>query len=198
MGKRRHRVHQPVGSAGHRSGSPGAGQALKLACQVGPGARSRYSVPYGWWGLLPTSGRSAPGGMPAGGLHFSCEKWRKEHQGLCPWTPVFKAARCSLAPSFGIAAQRDGSGFYCDPPTGPDLETFFFEIFSDWIFSQSNVQLKLFLRIGVSKSGLVHFCQKETAALSSSAKEEASPSERFFPGGAGGGPPATLCVRAFS
>ena len=62
--------------------------------------------------LLDRPRGAAPrGGVPAGGLHFSCEKWRKEHQGLCPWTPVFKAARCSLAPSFGIAAQRDGSGF---------------------------------------------------------------------------------------
>ena len=49
------------------------------APRAGPGAWPPY-VPYGWSGLLPTSGRSAPGGMPAGGLHFSCEKWRKEHQ----------------------------------------------------------------------------------------------------------------------
>ena len=30
-------------------------------------------------GLLPPRAQR-PGGMPAGGLHFSCEKWRKEHQ----------------------------------------------------------------------------------------------------------------------
>ena len=40
-----------------------------------------------------------------------------------------KAARCSLAPSFGIETQQSGRGFYRDPCTGPDLETFFWEIF---------------------------------------------------------------------
>ena len=78
----------------------------------------------------------------------------------------------------------------CSPEagTGPDLGTFFWEIFFGWIFCSARSSKRCFLRIGVSKSGLVHFCQKETAALSSNAKEEASPSERFFPGGAGGSP----------
>ena len=39
-------------------------------------------------------------GVPAGGLHFSCEKWRKEHQGSA-LDPYFKAARCSLALFWG-------------------------------------------------------------------------------------------------
>ena len=35
------------------------------------------------WAVAAFTGLGAqrPGGMPAGGLHFSCEKWRKEHQG---------------------------------------------------------------------------------------------------------------------
>ena len=131
-------------------------------------------------GALTHLGAQRPGGMPAGGLHFSCEKWRKEHQGLCPWTPVFKAARCSLAPSFGIAAQRDGSGFYRAPPTCPDLGTFFWEIFFGWIFCRSISSKKYFHRICVSKSGLVHMSQKEMVAKGTNAKDGASPSERFY------------------
>ena len=31
-------------------------------------------------GAFTHLGAQRPGGVPAGGLHFSCEKWRKEHQ----------------------------------------------------------------------------------------------------------------------
>ena len=48
--------------------------------EVGPGARPRWYVPYGTVPLKRPRG-AAPRGVPAGGLHFSCEKWRKEHQG---------------------------------------------------------------------------------------------------------------------
>ena len=42
--------------------------------------------------------------------------------------------------------------------------------------------------MGVSKSGLVYLSQKEIVALSSNAKDGASPSERFFQGVQGGTP----------
>ncbi len=129
----------PGPSSVRRTVGTGAGSTLRGGAGAAPGR----GYPTGGGGSYPLRG-AAPRGCPAMGLHFSCEKWRKEHQGLRPWTPVFKAARCSLAPSFGIEAQQDGSGFYRDPPTGPDLETFFFEIFSDWIFPQSNIQQKIF------------------------------------------------------
>ena len=157
-------------------------------CHVGPGASPPVVRTLRGRASEAASGRSAPGGMPAGGLHFSCEKWRKEHQGLCPWTPFFKTARCSLAPSFGIAAQRNGSGFYRDPPTCPDLGTFFWGIFFGWIFSTEQYPAKDFFRICVSKSGLVYFCQKEIAPTATNPKEEASSSERFYSGGAGASP----------
>ena len=51
----------------------------------------------------------------------------KSRRGEPPAPPIIKAARCSLAPSFGIETQQSGRGFYRNPCTGPDLETFFWE-----------------------------------------------------------------------
>ena len=58
-----------------------SGVAQVVPCHVGPGARASGSTyPTGGRGSYPPQG-AAPRGVPAGGLHFSCEKWRKEHQG---------------------------------------------------------------------------------------------------------------------
>ncbi len=62
-----------------------------------PGA-ARYYVPFGWPGLFPTLGRSAPGGpaCPAG-VPISPEKWGERGPGLRPWTPGFDGRSFPLA-----------------------------------------------------------------------------------------------------
>ncbi|WP_454939499.1 hypothetical protein, partial [Evtepia sp.] len=61
-----------------------------------------------------------------------------------PLDPSFQGRSLLARSVLGIEAQQDGSGFYRDPPTCPDLETFFWEIFFGWIFPQSNIQQKIF------------------------------------------------------
>ena len=63
------RAADPVGGV-----LPGA-----VSCRVEVGARPRWYGPYRPC-LGSGLGAQRPGGVPAGGLHFSCEKWRKEHQ----------------------------------------------------------------------------------------------------------------------
>ena len=115
--------------ARHRYAVP-LGRAQAQPCGVGPGACPRSWVPYRRWGPLTHFGARRPGGCPAGGLHFSCEKARTERvaRGCRPWTPVFKAARWALAPSLAIecAAGRQRVSYRGPCAPGPDLETFFF------------------------------------------------------------------------
>ena len=54
-------------------------------CEVGPGPGPRWYVPYGWSGLLPTLGRSAPGArLPGGGPAFFIRKQGERIAGLRP------------------------------------------------------------------------------------------------------------------
>ena len=53
----------------------------------GPNLRSY--VPYGWSGLFPASGRSAPGARLPGGVPISPEKWGERGPGASPLDPRF-------------------------------------------------------------------------------------------------------------
>ena len=86
----------PGAGGGHRLGGPVRGGAAPRRrpasgrrtvpsigrlnpATLGRGPAPVGTDPTGSRGYYPPRG-AAPGGMPAGGLHFSCEKWRKEHQ----------------------------------------------------------------------------------------------------------------------
>ena len=133
-----------------------------------------------------------PARSRAGIQAFSRESPDAKSRGGGPPPPHFYGPLVGTRSFWRWKRSRTIVGLVRHPSTCPDLETFFFEIFSDWIFPQSNVQLKLFLRICVSKSGLVHMSQKETVAFSTDAKDGASPSERFDSRGCRGEPPAIL------
>ena len=62
----------------------------------------RYYVPYRWSGLLPASGRSAPGARLPGGVPISPEKWGERGPGASPLDPDFFIAARSHSLILGI------------------------------------------------------------------------------------------------
>ena len=110
--------------------------------------KKRRKIPAGPadWSGAGSNLRGGPPPLSGAGIQAFSKRTpgRKESQGVPPCIPWNKTARCSLAPSFGIAAQRDGSGFYRAPPTYPDLGTFFWGDFLWLDFLQSKIQQKIF------------------------------------------------------
>ena len=77
----------------------------------------------------------------------------------------------------------------CEAGTCPDLETFFFEIFSDWIFPQSKIQQKIFFtEYAFPNLVWCTFARKRPRRFPPTQKRKRAPASGFFPGSAGGFP----------
>ena len=73
--------------------------------------------------------------LPGGGPAFFIRKQGERIAGLRP-APGFLKPLAGARFIFWVGKRsRAVAGLFRGPPTGPDLETFFLEIFSDWIFA---------------------------------------------------------------
>ena len=117
-------------------------------------------------------GAQRPGGVPAGGLHFSCEKWRKEHQrgeflpsGLptLVWDilrgiPLFCGLACALHPTLASAAPRLGGLGGVGWGTASIEAEGNFRLYKGG--TTPKIQRKIFFQKKVPKSGPVHGARK--------------------------------------
>ena len=103
----------------------------------------RYYVPYRWSGLLPASGRSAPGARLPGGVPISPEKWGERGPGASPLDPRFYGP-LALARSFWrLWRIVPVVGLCRHPSVCPDLETFFRKNAFQHIFLENASQIGL-------------------------------------------------------
>ena len=162
----------------------------------GPGPRSTY--PTGGRGSYPPRGAAPRGArLPGGGPAFFIRKQGERIAGVPP-APLFMAARCSLALFWGRRRSGAVVGFIAAHVRALIWRLSFLRFFQTGFFHRAISSKKYFLRKCVSKSGLVHFCQKETVAEGTQPKRWSEPQRAVLYDPGPGRSPGTLCVRAFS
>ena len=177
--------------------------AQVITCHVGPGARPPWvrtlrAVP-------PKRPRgAAPRGVPAGGLHFSCEKWRKEHQrgeflpsglptlvwDILQGIPLFlyPGLRPCIRRRERPAPQLGGLGKVGWGTASIEAEKNF-SLYKGGATQKSSQ--KIFSQKKVSKSGYVHGSRKRPSSVLlrlPTQKRERAPASGLIPGGAGRSP----------
>ena len=107
-----------------------------------PRGNLRYYVPYGWSGLFPASGRSAPGArLPGGGPHFSREMGRKRAGGKPPG-PRFYSRSFPLA-DFCSSCLCNGRGAISSGMLRPIWDAFSRKNMLKSIFAKESSQIRV-------------------------------------------------------
>ena len=148
-----------------------------------------YCVPLGWAGLFPALGRSAPlPRLPGGGPHFSREMGRKR-AGAPPLDPRYYGRSFPLADFWDRCFWYD-SGAITSDMLRPIWGAFSGKNMLKSIFAKDSPQIRARKWLQLKTT---------TVLLCPTTPKRASANERAIKeGGAGGHPPATLCVQAFS